>query len=1171
METTKEMQSYFDKMEKEVAFLYKTSAMARSKGYDPEQKVDIPLAKGIAQRVEGLVSAVAPEIMKSGVAERITKLEKEFGSLDWRVGLKIAEEVALEKFCKFESRQKALETGVRVGLAYITLGVISAPLEGFIELKIKKRKDGKEYISAFYAGPIRAAGGTAEAVSILIVDYVRIKTGYFTYDPTEKEIKRTITEVRDYHDRITNLQYVPSEEELYFLLKNVPIEINGDPTEDLEVSNYKDLDRIETNRIRGGVCLVLAEGLAQKATKLNKQIKKWGREFGLDWRFLTDFLEIQKKAKSKGDIKKETTKILPNYTYIKDLVAGRPVLSFPMRYGGLRLRYGRTRTTGMAAAAIHPQTMNVLNNYIATGTQLKLERPGKAAAITACDTIDGPIIKLKEGTVKQLDNETEKIKTEEIDKILFLGDILFNYGDFSENGHKLVPPGYCQEWWIKELEKAAITLFGTLDVDKLSEVLGVKTESLLQIINEPILTKITSRLAFRISRQLKIPLHPTYTYFWSNINKEELSKLNNWLLKANIIKEEEKIIKLVLENNTKGKEILEKIGIPHLFINKEFVVLETDHATTIYELFLKQNCEENENTINSHENVLDVISSLAKITIRDKAGLFIGARMGRPEKAKMRKMVGSPHFLFPVGLEGGRLRSIQSTMEAGKITAEFPVFLCTKCKKETILSVCETCNEKTEKRYYCEKCGVILKKCSHERIFNYRKKEVDINTLFKKIIETSKITIFPDLIKGVRGTSNRDHVPEHPLKGLLRAKHSIFVNKDGTTRYDMIELPITHFKPKEIGTSIEKLIELGYKKDTRGKQLTDNEQVLEIKPQDIILPSQQETTDEPADECLFRIANFIDDLLEKLYNLPRYYNLKTKKDLIGHLIIGLAPHTSAGTVGRIIGFSKTQGMLTHPLFHAAMRRNCDGDEACAILLLDALLNFSRSFLPDKRGSRTMDAPLVLTSLLVPSEVDDEVHGLDIVWSYPLEFYEAATQYKNPWDVKITQLDNVLATPRQYEGMGYTHEVSNINQGVLCSAYKLLPTMEDKLKGQMDLAEKIVAVNPSDVAELVIEKHFLKDIKGNLRKFSTQQFRCIACNQKYRRPPLAGNCTSCGGKIIFTISEGSIIKYLEPTLSLARKYGVSKYMVQCLDLLEKQVESVLGKEKEKQEGLGKWFG
>ena len=112
-------------------------------------------------------------------------------------------------------------------------------------------------------------------------------------------------------------------------------------------------------------------------------------------------------------------------------------------------------------------------------------------------------------------------------------------------------------------------------------------------------------------------------------------------------------------------------------------------------------------------------------------------------------------------------------------------------------------------------------------------------------------------------------------------------------------------------------------------------------------------------------------------------------------MVGLEPHTSAGTVGRIIGFSRTQGMFAHPLFHAAMRRNCDGDEACVILLMDALLNFSRSFLPDKRGSRTMDAPLVLTSILVPSEVDDEVHGMDIVWEYPLEMYEAASKQKLP--------------------------------------------------------------------------------------------------------------------------------------------------------------------------------
>jgi len=311
--------------------------------------------------------------------------------------------------------------------------------------------------------------------------------------------------------------------------------------------------------------------------------------------------------------------------------------------------------------------------------------------------------------------------------------------------------------------------------------------------------------------------------------------------------------------------------------------------------------------------------------------------------------------------------------------------------------------------------------------------------------------------------------------------------------------------------------------------------------------------------------------LVRLYKTEPYYKLNSKKDLVGHLIVGLAPHTSAGTIGRIIGFSKTQGMFSHPYYHAAMRRNCDGDESCVILLMDAFLNFSRSFLPDKRGSRTMDAPLVVTSLLVPAEVDDEVHGMDIVWQYPLELYQAAQEYKYPWEVEILQINNVLDKNEQYEGMGYTHEVSNMNSGARCSSYKIFPTMKEKLQGQMVLAEKITAVEPGQVAQLVIEKHFLKDIKGNLRKFSTQQFRCVKCNKKYRRPPLIGKCISCGGKIILTISEGSIIKYLEPTLSLATKYEVSPYLVQTLEFLNKQIESVLGREKERQEGLGKWFG
>ena len=50
------------------------------------------------------------------------------------------------------------------------------------------------------------------------------------------------------------------DEEIRFMVSHLPIEIDSDPTEEIEVSNYKDLPRISTNLIRGGITLVTAEG-----------------------------------------------------------------------------------------------------------------------------------------------------------------------------------------------------------------------------------------------------------------------------------------------------------------------------------------------------------------------------------------------------------------------------------------------------------------------------------------------------------------------------------------------------------------------------------------------------------------------------------------------------------------------------------------------------------------------------------------------------------------------------------------------------------------------------------------------------------------------------------------------------------------------------------------------
>jgi DNA polymerase II large subunit len=71
-------------------------------------------------------------------------------------------------------------------------------------------------------------------------------------------------------------------------------------------------------------------------------------------------------------------------------------------------------------------------------------------------------------------------------------------------------------------------------------------------------------------------------------------------------------------------------------------------------------------------------------------------------------------------------------------------------------------------------------------------------------------------------------------------------------------------------------------------------------------------------------------------------------------------------------------------------------------------------------------------------------------------------------------------------------------------------------------------------------------------------------------PLSGKCSACGGKLIFTISEGSIIKYLASALNLARTYNVSPYLLECLEITEKDIQGIFGKEKEKQEALKRWF-
>ncbi len=164
------------------------------------------------------------------------------------------------------------------------------------------------------------------------------------------------------------------------------------------------------------------------------------------------------------------------------------------------------------------------------------------------------------------------------------------------------------------------------------------------------------------------------------------------------------------------------------------------------------------------------------------------------------------------------------------------------------------------------------------------------------------------------------------------------------------------------------------------------------------------------------------------------------------------------------------------------------------------------------------------------------------------------------------LDHRLGTPGQLEGMSYTVETSGIDAGPAASSYKTLGTMEEKARRQLALGGAIRAVDEADVATRVVQSHFLPDLIGNLRAFTSQTVRCASCNSKYRRAPLKGECTRCGSGLTLTVHEGSVKKYLEISKSLAESYDLSRYTTQRIELLEREINSVFENDKYSQMGL-----
>jgi len=1094
---------YYSNLSTETVSIFEKAAVAKSSLVDSSGIIEPKIAFDLADRVSKMHEIDITEPLR----ELLKINGKELSALI------LSKEIALGKYSLPDATlEEKLDLAVRVGLAIVTEGVTIAPLQGISEVKIKKNKDGTEYLSVSIAGPMRSAGGTESAVTMLIADHVRKAVGLkkFQANSFDDETGRFVEELRIYEREASSFQFHILDEDIEHVISHLPVELDGVDTDPFEVVNHKSMARIKTDRVRGGALRVLNDGLIGRSKKLLKRIELYNLD---GWEWLNDLKGAVQTGENQEDAAAKR---------MREVITGRSVLSMPKKLGGFRLRYGRACNTGFAAVGIHPALGEILDHTVVVGTQIKTDLPGKGATVAFVDSIDTPIVRLKNGSVVKIRDVKHGLEIKnEIEKILHLGDILISFGDFLENNAQLIPSGYVEEFWLEELKQK----IQKYDPDN-------------QFIKQ-FLTRIPSiDEALKISLDFQIPLHPHYLFFWDKISSKELGQLL----------EPKKVTETSIEYFMQTKKILEKLGTPHK-VENETIVLENLEAKIFFNLLFRE-----KPTI-SDFSVPKILTKSSGIQIKNKFSTSIGVRIGRPEKAAARQMKPPTHILFPVSDKGGPTRDLLKASRNEHFFTNIFNRYCNECDEPSIGIKCSKCGTKTTIIYKCSNCRDTLtepycEKCKR-KAQTHSHKEFPLKTKLLSAQEKMGLRV-KEPFKGVKELISQDRIAEPLEKGIARQNFGLTVFKDGTVRFDATNSPLTQFKPSWIGTSIEKLKELGYSHDIDGKPLTNLDQIVELRMQDVIIPYE-------SGNYLVSTCKYIDTLLVKFYGKSKFYKVKNTEELIGHLVIGLAPHTSVGIVGRIIGYTETHVCFGTPNWHSAKRRDADGDADSIMLLMDSLLNFSRQFLSDKIGG-LMDAPLLIQPLVLPHESQPQAHNLEVTKLLPLEFFESTLQQTKASDVTSVEIiKSRLETERQFYDYFFTHSTSSLTTSKSRSAYSTLGSMLDKFDMQIRNAELIDVVNPSEIVSNVISTHLVPDIMGNLRAYARQNFRCTGCGKSFRRMPLIQTCV-CGHKLIPTITRGSVEKYLKLAKRLVEKYDVGDYQKGRIHALSDEIELVFGKSK-----------
>ena len=178
-----EMSNYQQWLDERTDDAYRIAEIARSKNLDYKPFVEIPRAADLAGRTEKLLVEYLGEYeVADDIRKTLTMHDRETTSMI------MAQSVARGFREQGHDLVTAIDVGLRVGLAILTEAVLVAPLEGISEVRLLNNVDGSQFVSVHFAGPIRAAGGTAQALAVLIADMIRVELNIGKYQPTTPEV-----------------------------------------------------------------------------------------------------------------------------------------------------------------------------------------------------------------------------------------------------------------------------------------------------------------------------------------------------------------------------------------------------------------------------------------------------------------------------------------------------------------------------------------------------------------------------------------------------------------------------------------------------------------------------------------------------------------------------------------------------------------------------------------------------------------------------------------------------------------------------------------------------------------------------------------------------------------------------------------------------------------------